>query len=37
LGLEEHRVLFVNFQTRLPTSKVARCYEILSIFRRSLQ
>jgi hypothetical protein len=29
LGLEEHRVLFVNFQTRLPTSKVARCHEIL--------
>src|SRR6266540_929619 len=37
LGLEEHRVLLVNFQTRLPTSMVARCYEILSILRRSIQ
>jgi hypothetical protein len=37
LGLEEHRALLVNYQTRLPTSKVARCYEILSILRRSLQ
>ena len=37
LGLEEHRVLLVNFLTRLPTSKVARYCEILSILRRSIQ
>jgi hypothetical protein len=37
LGLEVHRVLLVNFQTRLPISMVARCHEILSISRRSLQ
>jgi len=36
LGLEEHRGLLVNSQTRLPTL-VSRCYEILSILRRLLQ
>jgi hypothetical protein len=37
LGLEEHRVLPVNFQTRLPTSEVALSGKILSILRRSFQ